>query len=133
MLTVVCWFIAVTKQTKTIQFSLMSPAVLTTGWVVGGKERRGKGSRRTKEKNKGRRKRGDTQIGRLPADILELLKSVRYILNSSSHMHVYISYLNADEASTQGTGHEDIPQQYSTILHFTSRQHWTVFVSYIQT
>ena len=68
--------IPVTKQTKTIQFSLVSPAVLSTGWMVGEKQRgggRGQEGGEGKGKRKGKKKKKGSTF---PPDILEMLENV---------------------------------------------------------
>lgn len=104
-----------------------------------GERQRGGGGRKKKEKTKGRRKRGggEIQAGRLPADILEMLRKVRTItlirsLNCYSlgfSLSLSLS-LSTDQASIQGSRGEDLSQQYSIILHSAPRQHWPVLVSY---
>ena len=67
---------AVTKQTKTIQFSLVSPAVLSTGWVASPREKTGRGEEQEKRRKRRGRGREETRPGTLPADVLEMLKKV---------------------------------------------------------
>ncbi|CAI8056720.1 hypothetical protein GBAR_LOCUS30903 [Geodia barretti] len=58
-------FYSLTKQTKTIQFSLLSPAVLSTGWTFGERQRTSIREQKKKKKRNVTRK--------LPPEILELL------------------------------------------------------------
>ena len=58
-----------TKQTKTIQFSLTSPAVMSTGWTTGERQRGSVGSQKKRKKKAVTRK--------LPPDILDLLRKVK--------------------------------------------------------
>ena len=62
--------VAVTKQTKTIQFSLLSPAVLSTGWTSGERQRTSVREQKKKKKRNVTRK--------LPPEILELLIKVKH-------------------------------------------------------
>ena len=60
-----------TKQTKTIQFSLVSPAVLNTGWMVAERQR-GAGGRR----GKSNRRRKKKEEKKLPSHVLNMLQKV---------------------------------------------------------
>ena len=62
-----------TKQTRTIQFSLLSPGVLTTGWMVdtdASKTKQGTNQRRRRERERSRKR------GVLPPAVLEGLSKV---------------------------------------------------------
>ena len=70
-------FLAVTKQTKTIKFSLASPAVQSADWMVRERgERRQRGEKRRKSRAR-KGKGGETDSGALPADVLQMLKDTR--------------------------------------------------------
>ena len=64
---------AVTKQTRTIQFSLLSPGVLTTGWMVesDASKQRQPGNHRRKEKQSRRARERGRKLGVLPPAVLQ--------------------------------------------------------------